>query len=276
MKIIFIADFFSSELNGGAENNDSVLIEYLKNNGYKIRCIKSHNFDESIYQENDFFIVSNFVALDEKYKALLKKKQYIIYEHDHKYVKRRDVSKYADFVIPKEDFVNEKFYRDAKAVVVLSDVCKKILDKNLNTRNVFNIGCSLWSNKKLDLIASLSTKQKNNKFAIINSNNPIKNTNLAIAYCKKNNIDFDMIELCNHEELLSKLSDYKGLVFFPGVLETFSRISAEAKMLNCKLLTKPKMLGFASEDIFVLSGIELIEEIRERNNKALKLFKSLL
>jgi hypothetical protein len=74
MKIAFIADFFSSELNGGAENNDSILIDYLKSHGYSARCIKSSDFNESIYQENDFFIVSNFVALEEKYKALLKTK----------------------------------------------------------------------------------------------------------------------------------------------------------------------------------------------------------
>ena len=31
-KVIFVADIFSDALNGGAENNDSVLIEYLLKN----------------------------------------------------------------------------------------------------------------------------------------------------------------------------------------------------------------------------------------------------
>ena len=66
------------------------------------------------------------------------------------------------------------------------------------------------------------------------------------------------------------------MVFFPKVLETFSRISIEAKMLNCKLVTKPKLLGAASEEIFNLSGKQLIEEIRKRKNNALELFENLI
>ena len=77
--------------------------------------------------------------------------------------------------------------------------------------------------------------------------------------------------------MLEKLSHYRGLVFFPQVLETFSRISAEAKMLNCEILTTPNMLGFGSEEeIFYLNGRNLIDIIRQRKNKALELFLTLL
>jgi glycosyltransferase involved in cell wall biosynthesis len=72
------------------------------------------------------------------------------------------------------------------------------------------------------------------------------------------------------------LASGKRLVFIPQVLETFCRTAAEAKMLNCKLITKPKMLGFSSESCFQLSGIELINDIRLRIKNALKLFEDLL
>ena len=134
----------------------------------------------------------------------------------------------------------------------------------------------MWSDAKLDFIDTLTEHSKNEKFAILASSNPIKNTFEAIEFCEKNKIDFDLIEPCGEKELLSKLSHYKGLVFFPKVLETFSRISAEVKMLNCNLITKPKMLGFASEEIYKLSGKELINEIRERKDNALELFIDLV
>jgi len=246
-KIIFIADFFKKDLLGGAESNDAVLIQYLLSEGYQVDNIKCTEFTDNLLNKKNIFIVSNFTSLSETNKAKLINEEYIIYEHDHKYLKSRDPSIYADFIAPPTQVINQKFYRNAKAVVVLSSICKKVIEKNLHIDNVYNIGCSLWSDEKLDFISALIDQKKNEKFAIIRSVNPIKNTELAINYCEKNNVKYDVIGPCSENELLTKLARYKGLVFFPKVLETFSRISIEAKLLNCKLITKPKLLGAASE-----------------------------
>ena len=69
------------------------------------------------------------------------------------------------------------------------------------------------------------------------------------------------------------MSECENLIFFPQVLETFSRLAAEAKMLNCNLITTPKMLGFASEEYSSLKGIELVNKIRDQKNKALAVFE---
>jgi len=275
-KIIFVADAFRKDFLGGGECNDNVLISHLNSLEYSVQIIKCLELQSDDLNQNNFFIVGNFISLSEKNKKLLQKEDYIIYEHDHKYIKSRDPSVYKNFIAPSDHIINHDFYKHAKAVVVLSGICKEILEKNLNIDNVYNIGCSLWANKKLDFIEALISREKNEKFAILASSNPIKNTYEAVAYCETNNIPFDVIEPCGEEELLTKLSSYKGLVFFPKVLETFSRLSAEAKMLNCKLLTKPKMLGFASEEIYKLSGEELIEQIRRRKLDALSLFVSFI
>tara|TARA_R100000664_G_C2759560_1_gene149500 strand:- start:4567 stop:5403 length:837 start_codon:yes stop_codon:yes gene_type:complete len=275
-KVIFVADIFSDAYSGGAENNDSVLIKYLLKNDFDVEKIKSYELTSQKIKQNNVFLISNFISLTDENKTLLKDKKYIIYEHDHKYVTTRDPSKFPNFTIPPEKIINLGFYENAHSVVVLSEICKHIMIQNLNLKNVYNIGCSLWSDQRLDFIKRLSSKEKNNKFVVLNSNNPIKNTKLALDYCNKNSIPYDLLNSCNEKSFLEKISEYKGLVFFPGVLETFSRVSAEAKMMNCKLLTKPSLLGFASEDNFELSGQELIESIRERKNKALGLFRELL
>lgn len=276
MKIVFLADFFKQDLLGGAESNDSVLIDHMLSEGYDVEKVKCVDFNDSYLQKKYFFIVSNFVSLQERYRDALTSERYVIYEHDHKYLKSRDPGVYKDFVAPPDQVINKDFYANAEAVVVLSKVCKEVIEKNLHINNVYSIGCSLWSDDKLDFIESLVGTKKNEKYAIINSTNPIKSTPEAIAFCEKNNLPYDLIGPCDEKTLLTQLSNYNALVFFPKVLETFSRISVEAKMMGCKLLTKPNLLGAASEYIFELSGKELIDKIRERKNHALKLFTFLI
>jgi len=275
-KIIFIADFFKNDLLGGAESNDSVLIDFLYSCGHSLKKLKCCDVDSTLWGKDYFFIISNFVSLAPKHHEALHTEDYIIYEHDHKYLISRDPSIYKNFVAPSSHVINRDFYKNARAVVVLSTICKQVMEKNLDIDNIYNIGCSLWSNKKLDLIAALANRHKNEKFVILDSSNPIKSTPEAIHFCEHNNIEFEVVPPCSESELLVELSYSKGLVFFPKVLETFSRICAEAKMLNCKLITKPNLLGFASEKIFELSGTELIEQIRDRKNRALRLFSSFM
>ena len=164
--IVFISDFFQEDLIGGAELNDSVLINSLEEKGLTILKIKSNLLTEKDIFDNDFFIVSNFIGLSEKNKILLQMKKYVIYEHDHKYVNTRDPSKFVDFEIPESAIINRQFYSNAKRIVVLSQICKDILVKTLNVNNVTNIGTSLWSEEKLCYIESLLSNKKDENICI--------------------------------------------------------------------------------------------------------------
>ena len=273
MKVAFVSDFFDNQLLGGAELNDGVLIRHLKKK-FSVKSIKSTDCKKSDLEGSDFVIVSNFVGLHPELRQfIVSNKPYIIYEHDHKYVSNRDPSKFKDFVIPQEYLVNQDFYAQAKKVICLSSSQVDIIEKNLKISNLENISCSLWSAERLDLLEGLSKTVKNDKFAVMNSSNPIKNTKLAQQVCVKNNLKYDLIKSDDQVEFLNILSSYKGLVFIPGVLESLSRLVTEAKMMNCKILTTPKMLGAAYEDWFDLSGEELIGVIRKNVNSALNLFE---
>tara|TARA_R110002126_G_scaffold7494_3_gene36751 strand:+ start:3000 stop:4583 length:1584 start_codon:yes stop_codon:yes gene_type:complete len=275
-KVVFIADFFSDQLTGGAELNDAILIHHLEQE-YDVDKIHSSLVTSEILQSAAVIIVSNFIGLSPAHKQELLSYDYIIYEHDHKYVKSRDPSRYPNFEVPPHQLVNTSLYQRAKAVVVLSNVCKEILEKNLNLDNVHSIGSSLWSEERFTYIESLLKVDKNDKFAIINSRNPVKGTSQAISLCKTRNLEYDLIgPFEDPDHLLDTLAQYKALVFCPQVLETFSRISAEAKMLGCGLLTSPKMLGFGSEEIFSLLGQDLIDVLRLRVASALNLFGTLI
>jgi len=275
-RVAFIADLFKEHYLGGGESNDDVLIRHLMRNGFEVDKIQSHTATPDIIDSHSTFIIGNFLGLSEGSRKSLIGKEYIIYEHDHKYVTTRDPSKFGDFLIPEECIVNREFYEGAKAVVVLSKVCKEIIEKTMRLEHVYSIGCSLWTSEKLDLIESLTLTPKTKGHVLVQSTNPTKGYFQALEYCRKNNIPFGTISRCGEEELLEQLAEYRVLVFLPQVLETFCRLAVEAKMLNCKLLTRKKMLGFASEECFNLSGLELINDIRDRVNGAYRVFIELL
>ena len=271
MKIGFLGDLFVENLQGGGELNDAVLIDFLlqKHHLTKYRCSQI-NLDS--LQQEDLYIVSNFVTLPVSIRDWLTDKKYLIYEHDHKYVRTRDASKFKDFEIPPDHLIHQEFYKKAHKVVVLSRICKDILEKNNISNNVYNIGCSLWRDKTLDHLATLSCIEKKYKFGVVDNKNPVKGLARALKYCEHREIKPHLIKSNNYYDFLAQLAECENLIFFPQVLETFSRLAAEAKMLNCNLVTTPNMLGLASEDYSYLKGNELIEKIRDQKNKALNMF----
>ena len=90
--------------------------------------------------------------------------------------------------------------------------------------------------------------------------------------CKKNNINFELIKDNRHRHFLDRLSEYSGLVFMTGHLETCCRIIVEAKMLNLKVITQKKLIGAASEESFKLNGEQLVDEIRRVSANSINLF----
>ena len=211
-KIIFISDLFEQDLIGGAELNDSVLIRFLQSSGLDIIKLKSTNITDIEILENDFFIVSNFVGLSEKHKILLQMKKYIIYEHDHKYVNTRDPSKFVNFNIPAKNIINKNFYKNAQKVIVLSKVCKQVIENTLGLNNVISIGTSLWSEARLSTIESLLSTEKTKNCCIVNSSNPIKGTREAVRYANSKGIDHQLVGPLPPEQLLQKIAEYKNFI----------------------------------------------------------------
>jgi hypothetical protein len=277
VKVAFIADFFNSDLLGGAELNDSVLLSHLEKE-FQVTCISSKDIIIEELSRFDYLVISNFCMLDEESKSFIQNNsKYIIYEHDHKYVSTRDPSRFPNFEIPEKHILNREFYKKAYKVICLGQKQVEIIHKNLKINNLESISGSLWSTAKLDFIKKLNNnKVKNNKFAIVDSSNPIKNTKMAIEFCKGKNIEYDLIKSPDPYEFIETLSRYNGLVFFPGVLESMCRLAVEAKMVNCKLITIPKMLGAFYEPWFNLNGKELISRVENNVKLALDRFSQII
>jgi hypothetical protein len=271
-KIIFVQDFFLEHITGGGELHDDVVIKHFKQKNVlfcKKRTIElSINFLKDNLEK--VYFISNFANLKNNLKAFLSKNcEYVIYEHDYKFVDVRNPIMFDDFQVPKKNQINVNFYRSAKKIICLSKMHRQIFDKNLNLKNIVNINCSMWSDEDLQLFRKLQNVEKKDKFAIIASNNPIKKTQESIDYCKKKKIQFDLISSPNYHEFISSLASYKGLVFMTGHPEPTPRVAIEAKMLNCKFISQKRLIGVAYEDYFHLTGIEMIEQIKTLREEAL-------
>jgi len=266
MRVAFISDLFLSDgIVGGAELVNDCLIMHLRERGHEVQPIHSHaKIDFSLYE---FFIISNFINMPDNVKEALYDKRYIIYEHDHKYLRNRNPSSFPDFRAPPHMIINEKFYRCAKAVFCQSKIHAEVIKKNLAIRNVINTGCSLWHSEQLNVLRKHCDNEKNNLYAILDSSNPIKGTSEAENYCLQNNMPYEKIPFSEFDKFAETLSSYSGLVFFPKTLETFCRVVAEARMLNCKLITNG-LNGCASEDWFPeYRGSSLISFVESRQKE---------
>ena len=280
-KIVFIADFFSNEISGGAEIYDQVLIEQLRSRGTKVCKFKSQEFTEKhfhLYLECGFnFIISNFVALPEKLRKLftLYGDRYCILEHDHKYLRTRNPSVFTDYKAPPEFIINREFYKSAKQIFCQSSKHAEVLSNNLKIDNVTNLGCSLWSKEQLDIIRN-SIADKNDSAYIINDQNSIKGTPSAIKFCNNKDIKYSLHDKIPYADFIKNLGQHSLFVFFPQTLETFSRIVLEARMLGCRLVTN-NLNGCTYEPWFKeLKGAELIDFVDNKRDEVVTIIEDKL
>ena len=153
MNIVFLADAYAAQILGGGELNNDELIKILIEAGNTVECYNTYSVDEFFIKKNKEkkFIIANFIGLTELTKLAIQETEYIIYEHDHKYIPSRNPADYEDYVCT--DIINYDFYKNAKRIFCQSDFHKEIVDKNLHLDNTdhLTVTCGLWN---------LSTKWK--------------------------------------------------------------------------------------------------------------------
>ena len=151
-QIIFIGDFFIEDFLGGAEINDDTLIQELIKEDMLYEKIHSHKVTEEYLNKHSdkLFVLTNCVRLKPDLTPVLALMDYVIYEHDYKFVKNRNPALYPNFKVPKSEIINYNFYANAKSVVCLSKMHRDIFEKNIDIDNITNINCSLFDDKKLN------------------------------------------------------------------------------------------------------------------------------
>lgn len=267
MQILILTDYLLSDLEivGGAEYNDKILFNLLEKDGHSVAIKRSREvnvlFLKSLQKETKV-IVSNFVHLDNKSKLYLQNNfDYLIYEHDHKYLEKRNPSSFVNFEAPKEKIINYDFYKSARAVLAQTNFHKKIIEKNLKLKNIISLSGNLWDDSDFDKMEKLLSDTKNNRCSILHSSFNSKGTQEAIYYCENNNLDYDLISDNNYYSFLRKIASNEKLVFLPTTPETLSRVCVEARMMGCTVVTNG-LVGAKYEEWFKLKGKDLIDYLR--------------
>jgi len=268
MKFVFIADFFSNEICGGGELNNQYLIESLRKKGHEVEEKKSVDVIYKFLEDNceSNFIIANFVQLNPVFIQKIQKLKYIIYEHDHKYIKSRNPALYHNYKVPKNQLINENFYKNAISVFCQSDLHAEIVNKNLNIENIKNLSGNMWSTETLDLLEKLSKNSKKDRFSVMESSISHKNTPGAVRYCESKEEEYQLIRSSDYYNFLEQLSGNNKFAFFPQTPETLSRVSVEARMLNVEVHINSKV-GAAGEPWFKLKGKKLIDFMRKRKSE---------
>tara|TARA_R110000824_G_scaffold373960_1_gene564414 strand:- start:7052 stop:7894 length:843 start_codon:yes stop_codon:yes gene_type:complete len=268
-KIVFVADFFSDQVLGGGELNNDELINIIVSKEYQVTKLNSDRINDNFIDSHpdSFYIIANFVMIPPKIlQKITTQCDYVIYEHDHKYLKNRNPGIFNNFIAPKEQVINLTFYRNAKAVFLQSTLHKEIVFKNTGLKNLINLGGNIWSVEALNTFKKNSLIEKNNSYAIMDSLIDHKNTSDAVAFCKIKNYDFNLIKSENYINFLEMLGKHKGLVFFPKTPETLSRIVVESRMMGMSVITN-NMVGATSEKWYSFKGESLVDLMCEKREQ---------
>lgn len=258
-KIYYFSDLLLEDLIGGGELNDHELCKIILRKGYSLHKLRTSEIKQEHLKKDSFYIVSNFIGLKSEYKKfLIENCKYIIYEHDHKYLASRNPAIYKDYKAPKDQVINKSFYEKAKMVFCQSSFHKRIIQKNLEIDNIYNISGNLWSIDSLETMRLLSKRKKIDCYSVMNSMIEHKNTREAAFYCDKKNLQYTLISSKNYQEFLSLLSSNSKFLFLPKTPETLSRVVVEAMMMNVKVITN-KRVGASYEPWFNKKGEELID-----------------
>lgn len=261
-KVVLIDDFPGNI--GGSEFVNKTVADH-----FDIKIVSSSKFKG--VEEDTFYIVSNISTMSEfMVMQLATKANYIILEHDYKFVSSRHPWRFGESIVPEDQKVNLLLYKNAKATFVQSDDHLSVFQANKIEGNFENLECSIWSDEELDRLLQYyeETKTKKYKACVVESENWIKNMQGNIKICQTHKLDYDIIPSSPPKTFLRDIAQYSMLVFFPIARETLCRLLVEARCMGLNTLTSGNSGAFMSS-WYYKSGPDLIDFLRRQSKQNL-------
>jgi hypothetical protein len=272
MTSLFISDLGIKDypFGGGEQVNNYICSEL------GIPFVKASQIDS--YNNNITYIISSCFSMNPHILSqIVQNGNYILIEHDYKFIANRNPRTYPYDMVPNESKINIEYYKNARAIFCQTRFHQNVFYRNEIPGNYLNFISSIWDPKDLDMITDIyKNMQKNGKFAIHNHIFELKNTKGAIEYCKFRKFTFELINNSNSRyEFLKTLSSYSALVFIPLTPETCSRICIEARCFDMNVICSNDF-GCTIEDWFTISGLDMIKFIKSNTENNIKLIKEYL
>lgn len=257
-RFVGVADFFSSDLVGGAELTLDAILNKCPERVFKIRSSQIFNSYRDLIQQSKehgiYWIFGNFCALtqDILIEVATSGLKYSVIECDFKAcifrssgLHKLNTGKECACHLEKPGKLIKGFYERAEHVFFMSqgqlnEYLRLFPEMNNWPKNKLIVQGSTFDDKTLDQLEGLYQERlkngHNGKWLVLGGGSWIKNQQETEEYCKKNNLLYEVVGGgLKPEDFLISLSKFKGLVFFPRDKDTAPRITIEAKLLGLEL-----------------------------------------
>jgi hypothetical protein len=244
-EVIFVADFFASDITGGAELTSEALINKCPKSFFKLHS-QSLTSQMATKNKDKIWVLLNWKGADIQAIFTLFKNQSKVYfvEYDYKYCQFRSshlhklqTGKDCDCHLTQYGDLIAAFYQASKHVFFMSQKQKEQYDLLFpNIKLNATVLSSVWEEKDFHTFKDIRANRiANDKWAILKGGSWIKNQQATEAYAKDNGLEYDLIGGLPYEQFLVELGKYKGLLFHPAGFDTCPRLVIEAKLMGLEL-----------------------------------------
>lgn len=258
-EVVFVADFFVSDLIGGAELTSEAIIQASP---YKLFKLHAASLTEELLtkHKDKLWVFGNYVMVRPELLVLARKLgiTYFFFEYDFKPCVMRSTNKHelqsgkpCDCHLQQVGHFHAKFMTGAKKLFWCSDGQRdkfyRLFPTYVGKTTDFTQSSTFYP-ETIHNIRKIREKKERGEFqvedrwAILDSDSWIKGTEDAVNYCKQHNMPYALLKNLTPDQFLTELAKSKGLVFFPRDMDVGSRISVEAKLLGCDTVLNDNVL----------------------------------
>lgn len=272
-QVVFVADMFAEDYEGGAELTTEALIQ---ESPFKVQKLHSKQVTMEHLQSgmDKFWIFGNFAGLNPQLiPSIITNLKYSVLEYDYKYCKYRSPEKHlsaAGMPCDCHNQINGKlvsaFYYGSQGLWWMSEgQLEKYTTLFPFLKEKSNIVLSsVFSKSTLATLRALrdgisASKERRSGWVVLGSDSWIKGASEAEEWCVKNGKEVLKIWNLPYKEALAQLAAAEGFVYLPLGKDTCPRMVIEAKLLGCKLQLNDNV-QHKNEEWFATENLEEIEE----------------
>lgn len=244
-EVIFVADFFASDITGGAELSSEAIIAKCNKTYFKLH---SHSLTQAMVNKNKdkTWILLNWKGADIQAIIALFQNQCKVYfiEYDYKYCQFRSshlhklqTGKDCDCHNNQHGKLIASLYQAAKHVFFMSEKQKQEYERLFPTFSFkASVLSSMWNEEDINTFISIKKNRiSNGKWAILKGGSWIKNQEATETYAKSKGLSYELIGGLPYQQFINELGKYEGLIFHPAGFDTCPRLVVEAKLMGLQL-----------------------------------------
>lgn len=282
--VIFVADFFVEDYVGGAELTTEALIEAASD--VTVQKIRAKDVSMALLKSgaNKHWVFTNFSSMNfSLIPTIVGNMSYSIIEYDYKFCKYRSIEKHQfETGAPcdcHEDIHGKMisaFFHGAKSLWFMSEEQEQRYFERFPflRKNDSVVLSSVFNDDFFAMVNNFEHEepQERSGWIVLGSDSWIKGRGAAEEYCRKNNLDYEVMWNVPYANLLERLKTAEGFVYLPEGGDTCPRMVIEAKALGCELVLN-EHVQHANEEWFNSSSIDMLSYLyaaRERFWRAIK------